>query len=726
MKSTGPFPNSFHKLFQPFTFAVMRVCWVLCFCIFLNLPEPMCAHMRTLTYMKNVVPRLDGDRVHSQVEDAGLGKSGFSLNHTSCQDLIIGRIHVTGKTPTMPGDKFEGSNHGEFTLNTLSVPMMTRLNASQFNFYIPFRALDRSFEEAMCPTKSNGMNQSWSAPMFTLKELIYAYVPRLIQGTDVLNLISFLQSSTTRQALDAQMTSQMYTNYRASINYITSSFTQSGIYTDFKNVYLADVMADYKQYIDAQTVGSTATLFEARLSIYNIMFKFFFGEGSLLDELGYNYLRYADLYQLANTVTDGSVNTLEKFCDLFDDTPCNEYLLRAYTAVWVEWFRSVDLEPLTDALRWKNWSSTPVVKDNLWMLVHRVRSWRPDMFIQASPDDICRHVWAPIFAESSGDIQTSDSSRDFLDTESYSNSSSPSFSGIRGVSTFKGSYTDPLSGQLVTAYYPIPGNVNDSLSRSSLSDVDVFGLDLFNLRQAQNAERYLKRIFYFQADEYQQAMLAQYNSYVRDLRVNRPELLSASLNEADRKQEIANVSTEAMEAGTRTATATITMSGDPYSFYAEEFGVVLNICTVVPDAQYAGILPQHMMQHVTDFPIPVFANNNEEFGRAIEIATNGLAKVDKDSKLLYCFGHYPYAHAWRSRVNEVHGSFLSSRQNYSFRRFFSLDGDDTIPHLNYSFLHCLPNLGMFVNQIRLDGQMYGMTTHVFNVERVLPVPVEVI
>ena len=108
----------------------------------------------------------------------------------------------------------------------------------------------------------------------------------------------------------------------------------------------------------------------------------------------------------------------------------------------------------------------------------------------------------------------------------------------------------------------------------------------------------------------------------------------------------------------------------------------------------------------------------------MEIATSGLIKNGVETKGM--FGHYPYAHAWRGRVDEVHGSFLSSKQNWVFRRYFGMDTPDKAPKLNYIFLHCRPNIGMFQDAVRLNPQAYGSVVHNFYVERVLPVPVETI
>lgn len=678
--------------------------------------------------MKNVTPRLDGDRVHAgKVEDVGFSKSGFNLSYTSYNDLILGRVHCLGRHVTMPGDKFSGSNSGQFTLNEVTTPILSPLNVSSFNFYIPYRALDRSFEEAFAPTKNNQMSSAWVAPSFTLQTLVRKILEGLNGGLGLDDgshqfrddIFSVLGAPASPSMSAAQVTA-----YNSVFNHVVAAYSgqlSNPMSKMMNDVYILDQLADFNDYIAPfKTVSTSTALRTAKIQMYLMLFKIWIGESSLLDELGYSYLRLADIYHLADaslTLTDA-----QSFYDLFDDIPQNEYALRAYTCIWVEWLRQVDLEPMNDKLKWKDWSSSPVVKDNLWMLLHRQRAWRPDMFIQASPDDICRHIFAPIIKSFDEIVSGISEPYNYLDAQSFTGDEHD----MPGVNSYSLRYYDPLTHNTKSVVCPVPSVISDALTDDDSNSYSSFGLDLFNLRQAQNAERYLKRNFYFNADEYQSYIMAQYETTVRDLRVNRPELLGASLNNVDYAQQIANVSTDATQAGTRTATGQVNIGGDHFNFFAEEFGIVLNLVTVVPDAMYAGLDPHHLHSKMVDWPIPVFSANNEEFGRAIEIATNGLAKKSVDSKLIYCFGHYPYAHAWRSRTNEVHGSFLSSRQNYTFRRFFDLDSNETTPQLNYQFVHCFPTLAMFANQIRLDGQMYGYMTHNFYVERVLPTPPEVI
>lgn len=134
----------------------------------------------------------------------------------------------------------------------------------------------------------------------------------------------------------------------------------------------------------------------------------------------------------------------------------------------------------------------------------------------------------------------------------------------------------------------------------------------------------------------------------------------------------------------------------------------------MPHATYDPMLLQNMQTKYTDFPIPQFANQMEDVISTVEISR----RVPHAA-----FGYAPYGHAYRYRVDEVHGDYHDSKYDYVFFRYFDAM---SVPNLSWSFLHCRPKLPMFVNSVLLDGQAYGTFKHNFLVERPLPSPVETI
>lgn len=676
-------------------------------------------------------------------------KSGFNLTHRRYASYILGRLQVSGHQDVMPGDKIAGKNDGTFTFNNIVTPMIPKVDVQQYNFLQPDRAVDRSFEKAFAPSKNNNMSASWSAPSISTQTIVRFLFEKYIEPmseafTELFNTL-VVNGTTARTSVvtladtfdDVQFALYGSTNL-PNVSGIVSRLqlmfdnermsSYESFKMCFKDLYLDDVLADIRQRIDA-VLGTRTNPVSSSTSVNEFFYNFldcfltpFVGRYSYYADFHYNYVRPKDLYNLTSGVF-GAIQTYENLILMFDATELNEYPIRHMYSIWYEYFRNVDLEPVSQTLPdWRDFASGSIVENNPAFLVYRPRPWYEDMFISAQIDDLSRHVWAPIVNNSSDQVAYHDDYINTLDANTQGIMAESSYGGQLKPSIYNIGWHDQVSGDHKSISCPVPTNINDILAATNNEFSDVYGLDLNSLRQAQQLERYLKRNYLF-GDEYNDRMLAHYNSRVSDLRINRPELVSQSFNSSDNKQEIANMSNEVTNAGDRTATATISAGGDDYNVFCEEFGCLIHVITFMPTACYDGIHPQLLLSKVQDYPLPEFATNNEEFGRKIEIASTGLTISDD---LLNMFGRYPAYHAWRQRVDEVGGMFLDELQDCIFRRFWglTLDSEYSYPVLNYHFIHCRPNLQMFRNSIVYDSQIYGDIVHECYVERVLPTPVE--
>ena len=71
-------------------------------------------------------------------------KSGFPLSYRRYSSYMLGRLHVAGFHWTMPGDKISGKTSGDCTFKRIVTPIMSPVNAMQYNIYLPLRPLDLS------------------------------------------------------------------------------------------------------------------------------------------------------------------------------------------------------------------------------------------------------------------------------------------------------------------------------------------------------------------------------------------------------------------------------------------------------------------------------------------------------------------------------------------------------------------------------------------------------
>ena len=693
--------------------------------------------------------------------------SGFPLSYRRYASWLLGRIHVGGFHFTMPGDKISGSTRGQVTFKRIVTPIVSPVNAMQYNVYLPFRPLDRSFKKGITPTKLNAMSANWTMPMcntrYLVDQIMKAYFNAAyneagfpngfgLQNLFILiNNISDQNVTTVNDAITAAIAqSQMPAGTTFSgllyntggmvaepLDSLTMDGSSFAVMADA--LYMRDALLDVAENITAK-LGSKENPLSGSMLVADFVNLYlstlltpWVGRYSYYAEFKYEYLRPWDFYRLSHGLSD-DVGTYADFIAAISNTPQNEYPLRAMYAVWYELFRNVDLEPVSTTLPdWQEWSSTSIFDmsagGNLCYLLYRIRSWEKDMFISAQIDDLSRHVYAPIYNSNADIIGGHVSAINNHDANAQDNpvgNQNPS-GAIQGSkpSVYKLAWYDQMSESDSFVECPVPSNINDVLSALDTSFVDVYGLDLNTLRQSQMLEKYLKRNYLF-GDEYQDRMLAHYNSRVSDMRINKPEILSQSMDGYDMGQEVSNVSTDETKVGDRTATATVDVNGSDFTTYCEEFGIVISIVCFMPRAMYDGTTPQLYMSKQVHLPLPEFATNNEEFGRKSEIAGSGLyqgyGSDAQDNRFL--FGRYPAYHAWRSRVDEVGGEFLDELQDSTFRRFFGMFSDDTTPKLNYFFIHCRPNLNMFADNIMYDSQLYGDLVNECFVERVLPTPVE--
>lgn len=693
--------------------------------------------------------------------------SGFAMSYRRYSNFQLGKIHIGGFHWCMPGDKISGKTTSSgMTFERIVTPIVSPVNAMQYNIFLPLRPLDRSFKKGITPTRLNQMSANWTMPLFNTRYLVdqlfralygASYNGAFPAGYPVFAFFAMVEalSANTNATLNDGITALVSDGVLPAgttlsdflyggngvtglVSEVISNLTTNGsiLATMADNLYMRDNLLDVANFITS-VLGSKDSPLSGSMLFVEFYYDYlralldpWVGRYSYYAELKYEFLRPFDLYRIVHGYTSEPIDTYSNFLSALSDTPQNEYAIRMMYAVWYELFRNVDLEPVSPTLPdWQEWSSTSIFDmsagGNLCYLLYRFRSWEQDMFISAQIDDLSRHVYAPIFSSSSDTASYHDDNMNNHDTQSNDDSSPDSPASMRKPTGLVVGYRDQLTDQDVSIWCPIPSNINDMLSSLDREFKDVYGLDLNTLRQTQMLERYLKRNYLF-GDEYQDRMLAHYNSRVSDMRINKPEILSQSMDGYDMGQQVSNVSTDETKVGDRTATATIPVNGEEYTTFCEEFGIVLSLVCFMPRSMYDGTCPQNYMGKQVDLPIPEFATNNEEFGRKSEIAGSGLAPLGNDEDNRYIFGRYPAYHAWRSRVDDVGGKFLDEMQDCTFRRFFGMFSDDTTPKLNYFFIHCRPNLQMFADTIAYDGQIYGDLVHECFVERVLPTPVEVI
>lgn len=663
----------------------------------------------------------------NEVVETDVPKSGINLSYRNhLGGLVLGRLYPQSVQHLMPNDKFSGSNEASMTFEQLATPVIDDVDVCVHNFLVTLRSIDNRFEKFMTPSKLNNMNTGVSVPTFNIKSIL-----RTI-------LVWFGSAFTQLEKYDTQ-------NSRVTFDMANLSFP------NWNYVYHTDSFYELDEQIvsllgSSQSLlvdtNNTASIAKFKQLVY-LIFDFFVGKRSLLDYLGYTYYNHNQLSEYVDVITSKAFmsaydsesavhwllndveNATGQQCCFFGynsnddvwefeslpDIIENEYALRAYYAIWFEYYRNYDLEPRHANLpEYRDFGAATIFDqysiDQLHYLVPRIRSWQQDFFTTAGIDDISRHVFAPILDNYSFTL-TQDS--DLQPSNIVDNT----------LISQRISWRDPSTGNVSTIDVPIPARLGSLLQKPSQAFAATNGVELFSIRKAAMLENYLKRIYYG-GDEYRDRMLHLYGARIEDYRINRPQWLSSSIDSVDPKQEVANTGvkpgdTSGFSIGERIATATAKQSGtDGFTDFCPEFGVYISMLSIMPHASYDPYLMQNQQVYYSDFPIPQFANQMEDV-----ISTREISRSVHHA----AFGYAPYAHAYRYRVDEIHGDYHDDKFDYTFLRFFN---ESSIPNLSWSFIHCRPKLPMFVNSILLDGQVYGTFKHNFLVERPLPSPVETI
>lgn len=641
----------------------------------------------------------------ARVKMSDVQKSGFDLSYSSQTSGGIGKLLPTSVQWIMAGDKFSGSNSINAQFEPLAVPMSGRLKVESHNFYVRMRNIyGRDWEDYMI-FNAGETGDVKSLPTFNLKDLM------LYLETQKFPSIPAYSDSAAKDLYDAIV--------------LWASSAQN--LADFTTL---DFMVEYRQAIlnfaaanpYASVTTQDAYVDYAKTMLYLVCDKLV-GEGSYLDFFGYPIIdhRTVDKF-IAEAI---SKNTTQKFSSLVTDVPLNDAPIRAFYYVWYAYYRNIYTEPKKRCINPRSWSATPLGYATIFkLLVPRFRNWDIDLFTGAQTDDVSRHVSVMMSsADDSGmtvnNFQYNDNPANYNPVDSTSHveyvqegivNQDIHWIDTEGVSR---NMRVPVPTIFGSAFIANKGGLVNSLG----SQGAVQNLPLLQLRRTQMLERYLKRCFY-SGDLYADYMKGIYGTTISDAISNIPEYIpGGSSVPVNVSQEVNNTSTEYSPAGTKTAVMQADAAGDSFVKFADEFGLYLNIMSFLPECSYDGMPNQLLYTQLFDFPLPQFSQQDDEHSHRFELSRTAV-KGEQDASFRP-FAHHPYKHDWRGRVNDFHGNALSTRKVYNFGRLFDYRFDDNTPKLNASFLHCKPQLDMFISSNPLNDVWFGYIDHKFYVERAL-------
>lgn len=702
---------------------------------------------------------------YQQIKVGDIPKSGFDLsNKTKISGKIARLIPSVIEPICLPSDRYKVKNSAAFQFEPLAVPLVSDMKMSLHNFFVPFRIIDSNFEKVMngdtkVPTQA-------VVPHMSLKGRFEDILDYMSDATPLPSLLSHFVSKAGIPVFGGAMSF----NWDLAFD-ITSSDWQTVWSSRLNELMLTDTyrpwfkqLADYKNSLpelrevsrvisdglyfgafgdgDGDMLVATSEAFDVlldRVRVYYYTYcDFLFGEGSLLDFLHYYIIthdiidKYVDTLKSRLFVGDvdrlnGEFELAEEFYDYLHELDTTdsmkfyvigrsdqadygsisfdnfldsglvseltewEYPLRAYYRIWYDYYRDINLEK--NAVDPATFGANPL--SSLFLLPLRIRCWSKDLFTTAMIDDPSYHVIAPIY--SGDDVRVS-----YLSDNQSQLSQTPEDT----ITDIELRYHDQ-NGQEKSVVTPTLSRLRGFIDRDSIDDENNFyRLDLALFKRCQHLQDFLRRDFFF-GSLYRDQIEAHFGIKSKDARLQFSEMLSGSDTYVSLSTQVNNTTTEQMDAGEKTAVAYGAPDGDGYTYFCDEHGILINLLSLIPEAQYNAHPKQMSVLKRLDFAFPEFANEGAEIMLANELSRN-ITDIKP-------FGYQPRYYEYRTRVDTVHGQLLSSKRGYTFLRDWT-----TTPNLNYEFIHCHPDLSMFYTNDELTDLFFGDFRHDIYAEKPLP------
>ena len=618
--------------------------------------------------------------------------SAFNMSHSVNLTPTMGDIIPFWCKPLIPRAVINGANKPELQLEKILTPSIGRVRMDTHNFVV----------------LANRINRDWK--FFVEQKSGYTYKPGFYPYRLMAEIFAFLIGQDPTISLsDISYSYSSNVTLSFSNSAVLSSSADDNSYLLFLQALYNNVLSVYKGLIDdnVEYLGFNQDFYRLEfVRIGNIrkslsssslpnfadvilsILKPFFGVGSLFDMLGYPIFdQYSKVYETlrsvfvpynpesisqnsyfssnAHSIILGSrVSIIAIFCSyltgegvdegsfaLFDDIKKDEMPLRAYYAVWFDYFRNFHVEKRENILDPDTFDNKSIILANEYLstadstsvgmrkfnvlvtlLIPRKRNFARDYITTIQVDDIYRYVYTPWVGQ--GQVMTTP---DTGDVEKF-------YDNI-----------DKLLIENKWVNFPRPDQSPNGYTRI----VDVLKADLMTMRRSKMLERVLAREYYY-PDTYAGRMLAHYGIKPGDIDSMNSVYLSGSEQFVSGDQQHANIGTSETPIGTRTLVAGVS-SVDGYNYAATDHCYFICTISLVPMVSYNSANMHLDELDITSLPLPQFASDTRCLIRARDLI-RGL-----DEQVLP-FGYVPRYYAYRVQADESHGKFLTDYRSYNFLR----------------------------------------------------------
>lgn len=393
-----------------------------------------------------------------------------------------------------------------------------------------------------------------------------------------------------------------------------------------------------------------------------------------------------------------------------------DYLRRAYYFIWNEWYRDENLQE-------------PIDFHNNSIQVLKRRAWRKDYFTAAflsrqkgtSPSIPLSGVGSVVWPHEFGsplDVVKDAHQHDI----NFRSTSQPSFpvygSGDTGNDVTSGfvRYSDsPTDIKKATGYTGInvePANRQDFfdyLNRNSIDLSNIATFDVSDMRDMFAIQRFLEMLMRA-GSRYIEFLQSQFGVSPSDARLSIPERIGgASFNIKVSEVLQTSETTDTSSQGNQSGHGLGVSAGTCGNYKAEEFGYIIILANIQPQAVYRDRLPREMFRKsLLEQFNPHFVNLSYQAIYQRELYAIG--SYDNDDRI---FGYQGRYDEMREKQSYVSGDLYDKLGYYLNSRSF-----DSSPHLNGDFIECKPNEDIFA----VEDEPKFICNFWFNVKALRPMP----
>lgn len=249
-----------------------------------------------------------------------------------------------------------------------------------------------------------------------------------------------------------------------------------------------------------------------------------------------------------------------------------------------------------------------------------------------------------------------------------------------------------------------PNSDNRSIAYDPDGTLQVEPTSINSLRRAFRLQEYFERLARG-GQRYIEVIKAFFNVNSSDKRLQRPEYLGGNV-QAVVISEVLQTTQKQQEAdppmGNMGGHAISVGSGEGFSYFCEEYGYIIGICSIQPKAAYMQGIPRHFSKlDKLDYYWPPFANIGEQEVLGKEIYYDNNATNNNS-----VFGYIPRYAEYKYMSSRVAGDFRDNLAYWHLANDYA-----SRPLLNQSFIECNPSQRIFAVEDPTEHKVYA---HVFN------------